>query len=73
MSSPENLDQYFDMGSLMSYVSYAYESFYKSMKSRYEGDKYKKLGRSSSYHDERANVEINDAHKYLERIKNINK
>jgi len=69
MSSPENLDQYFDMGSLMSYVSYAYESFYKSMKSRYEGDQSKKLGRLGTYYDERANEEINDVHEYLEKIK----
>lgn len=32
MSNPENMDKYFDLGNLMQYVGYSYESFYKSMK-----------------------------------------
>lgn len=78
MSTPENLDKYFDMGRLMSYVSYAYESFYKSMKESREGDRMVKRAKErgdddaidwGKYNKERARGEINDAKEYLEKVK----
>ena len=39
ISNPENMDQRFDIDDLMRYMSYAYEQFYKSMKSKRDSDK----------------------------------
>ena len=71
MSSPENLDKYFDMGRLMSYISYAYESFYKSMKEDREADRVEKKygGGRDSWSRERSREEIRDAKDYLEKVK----
>jgi len=39
MSNPENMDEYFDVGRLLSYCSHAYESFYDAFKYKAKGDK----------------------------------
>jgi hypothetical protein len=71
MSSPENLDKFFDMGRLMTYISYAYESFYKSMKEDREADRAEKRFGSGrdSWSRERSREEIRDAKDYLEKVK----
>ena len=76
MSNPENLDKYFDMGRLMTYVSYAYESFYKSMKESREADKteqkYPELKRAGdSWSRARAKSEINDAKEYVDKVRSL--
>lgn len=81
MSKPENLNEYYDLGRLMSYVSYAYESFYKSMKYQYKADKavehaQKERGvkpeeaqKWGEYDREYAKNEINDAQDYVKKIR----
>lgn len=82
MSNPENLDKYFDMGRLMSYVSNAYESFYRSMKETREGDKYEKRAKEKgasderakdyrSFNDESAKHYINDAEDYVKNVRKM--
>ena len=79
MSKPEYLDEYFDLGSIMQYVSGAYESFYRSMKKTREADKYEKRAidageagerakRYKHYSDEESQVEINNAKEYVEKV-----
>ena len=79
MSKPEYLDEYFDLGRIMQYVSGAYESFYRSMKKTREADKYEKRAidageagerakRYRHYSDEESQVEINNAKEYVEKV-----
>ena len=70
MSKPENMDMRFDLSDLMRYVSYAYEQFYKSMKSlrtaKREEERYGKgVGK---YDKERSDEEIRDAKEYVEKV-----
>jgi len=74
MSTPDNLDKYFDMGSLMSYVSGAYERFYRSMKDDREADRddQKYPNRSGdSWIRQSAKDNIRDAKDFLERAKKM--
>ena len=87
MSSTDNLDKYFDLGRLMDYVSGAYESFYRSMKSERQSERQKErykakaAERGEEFNDEqydklnfaksRANSEINDAKKYIDNVKKM--
>jgi len=70
MSKPENMDMRFDLSDLMRYVSYAYEQFYKSMKSlrtaKRSEDRYGKG--YGKYDKERSDEEIRDAKEYLEKV-----
>ena len=71
MSKPENLDKYFDMGRLMTYVSYAYESFYKSMKEDRSADRIDKKypdAKVDNWSRARAKEEIRDAKEYVEKV-----
>ena len=87
MSSTDNLDKYFDLGRLMDYVSRAYESFYRSMKSERQSEmakeryKVKAAERGEEFNDEEydkfdfdksnAKSEINDAKKYIDNVKKM--
>ena len=87
MSSTDNLDKYFDLGRLMDYVSRAYESFYRSMKSERQSErakeryKAKAAERGEEFNDEEydkldfnkssAKEEINDAKKYVDNVKKM--
>ena len=87
MSSTDNLDKYFDLGRLMDYVSRAYESFYRSMKSERQSErskeryKAKAAERGEEFNDEEydkfdfdksnAKSEINDAKKYIDNVKKM--
>ena len=87
MSSTDNLDKYFDLGRLMDYVSRAYESFYRSMKSERQSErdkeryKAKAAERGEEFNDEEydkfdfdksnAKSEINDAKKYVDNVKKM--
>lgn len=87
MSSTDNLDKYFDLGRLMDYVSRAYESFYRSMKSERQSERQKErykakaAERGEEFNDEqydkldfdksRAKSEINDAKKYIDNVKKM--
>jgi len=85
IKNPEYLDRYCDIGRLMNYVSYAYESFYKSMKSSrdYERSKERAKARAAErgkeFDDEdfdkfdfdksNAKSEINDAKEYIDKVR----
>ena len=80
MDNPENLDQYFDLGSLMNYVSYAYEYFYKSIKSsrsanmrvkhaKQTGESPEKANRRGEYERKEAESQINDSKEYIDKVK----
>ena len=87
MSSTDNLGKYFDLGRLMDYVSGAYESFYRSMKSERQSERQKErykakaAERGEEFNDEqydklnfaksRAKSEINDAKKYIDNVKKM--
>lgn len=87
MSSTDNLDKYFDLGRLMDYVSRAYESFYRSMKSERQSERQKErykakaAERGKEFNDEEydkldfdksnAKSEINDAKKYIDNVKKM--
>ena len=87
MSSTDNLDKYFDLGRLMDYVSRAYESFYRSMKSERQSEKSKErykakaAERGEEFNDKEydkidfdksnAKSEINDAKKYVDNVKKM--
>ena len=45
MSNPENMDEYFDVGRLLSYCSRAYESFYDAFQHKAKGDKAVEIAR----------------------------
>lgn len=83
MSKPEYLDKQYDLYRLMQYVSYSYESFYKSMKESREGtravERAIKNGKSQEeiedikrynkkWNDARAEDEINDSKEYLDKV-----
>lgn len=77
VSSPENLTQSFDMGRLMTYVSYAYESLYKSLQSSNTAERSVKRARERGAANpevygewERVNAksEINDSKEYLDKV-----
>jgi len=80
MSNPENLDKYFDLGRLMTYVSYAYESFYKSTQYKYKSERLREKAikrgaspeeydRYGSYEEEESKNYINNAKEYIDKIK----
>ena len=87
MSSTDNLDKYFDLGRLIDYVSRAYESFYRSMKSERQSERQKErykakaAERGEEFNDEEydkldfdkssAKSEINDAKKYIDNVKKM--
>ena len=87
MSSTDNLDKYFDLGRLMDYVSRAYESFYRSMKSERQSERAKERYKvkaaegGEEFNDEEydkfdfdkssAKSEINDAKKYIDNVKKM--
>ena len=78
MSSSENVDKFYDLGQLLTYTSYAYETYYKYVRSLHDSDKAIKRavdkGASNpeewgSYERKSAESKINDVKEYLERIK----
>lgn len=85
ISKPEYLTKYIDLGSLMTYVSYAYENYYKYCKSDFDAmqqyQKFKAKGHSKEdaekyvqFERERGKEHIRDVRDYLNRIKeNIKK
>ena len=70
MAKPENMDMRFDLSDLMRYVSYAYEQFYKSMKSLRTAKKdEERYGKGvGKYDKQRSDEEIRDAKEYVERV-----
>ena len=87
MSSTDNLDKYFDLGRLMDYVSRAYESFYKSIKSGRKSEKSRERAKARAaergekfdpkeydefdYNRSDAQSSINDAKKYINNVKEM--
>ena len=87
MSKPENMDMRFDLSDLMRYVSYAYEEFYKSMKSQRDSDRHKERAkqrakeRGEEFNDDdygkydfdksNAKEQIRDSKEYLEKVKKM--
>jgi len=80
ISNPDNMDQRFDLGDLMRYVSYAYECFYKSMKYKADAERSVKRAKEKGASDEDAQQwgkfdreysdnEIRDAKEYVQKIK----
>lgn len=82
MDNPKYMDMRFDLSDLMRYVSYAYEQFYKSMKSTADANKFEKAYREKhkndntsvpdftrSYEREQAQEYIRDAKDYLTKVK----
>lgn len=77
MSNPENMDKYFDLGNLIQYVGYSYESFYKSMKAELKAKKTIEKARKEGYDNPEKWAEfdiansqeyIRDADKYLKQV-----
>ena len=77
INSPENMDEYFDLGNLMQYVSYSYESFYKSMKYDYKAKQSVEKAKEHGYDNpenfaeyDKANSQeyIRDAADYIKRV-----
>ena len=71
ISTPENIDKYYSLGSLMGYVSNAYEQFVRSMKETYTADKYDKKypdSKDKSINREWAEEYINSAKDYVDRV-----
>lgn len=87
MSSTEYLDKYFELGRLMDYVSRAYESFYKSIKSGRKSEKGRERAKARAaergekfdpkeydefdYNRSDAQSSINDAKKYINNVKEM--
>lgn len=87
MSSTEYLDKYFELGRLMDYVSRAYESFYKSIKSGRKSEKSRERAKARAaergekfdpkeydefdYNKSDAQSSINDAKKYINNVKEM--
>lgn len=78
MSSPENVDKFYDLGQLLTYTSYAYETYYKYIRSLRESDNAVKRAIDKgatnpeewgSYERKRAESNINDVKEYLERVR----
>lgn len=87
MSSTDYLDKYFELGRLMDYVSRAYESFYKSIKSGRKSEKSRERAKARAaergekfdpkeydefdYNKSDAQSSINDAKKYINNVKEM--
>ena len=87
MSSTDYLDKYFELGRLMDYVSRAYESFYKSIKSGRKSEKSREHAKARAaergekfdpkeydefdYNKSDAQSSINDAKKYINNVKEM--
>lgn len=87
MSSTDYLDKYFELGRLMDYVSRAYESFYKSIKSGRKSEKGRERAKARAaergekfdpkeydefdYNRSDAQSSINDAKKYINNVKEM--
>jgi adenylosuccinate lyase len=87
ISNPENMDQRFNIDDLMRYMSYAYEQFYKSMKSKRDSDKSierakqraKEKGkefdeeefRKWNYDQSSSDEYIRDSKEYLQKVKKM--
>ena len=82
IDNPENLDQRFDLGRLMDYVSNAYEYFYKSVKSSRSANmmvkQAKQKGKSPAeaneygeYDRKEAESNINDSKEYINKVKKM--
>lgn len=87
MSSPENLDKRFELGRLMNYMAYAYESFYDSVKYSRDSEKRKEHAKARAakkgeeFNDkdydqfdfDKANSKqkINDAKEYIDKVKKM--
>lgn len=87
MSSTDYLDKYFELGRLMNYVSGAYESFYKSIKSGRKSEKGRERAKARAaergekfdpkeydefdYNRSDAQSSINDAKKYINNVKEM--
>lgn len=79
MSSSEYIDKFYDLGQLMTYTSYAYETYYKYVKNMRYSDKCIKNAINHGdlnpeewgrYEKEKAKLNINDVKQYIEKIKN---
>lgn len=71
ISTPENIDKYYSIGSLMGYVSNAYEQFVRSMKETYTADRYDKKypdRKGDNINREWADEYINSAKDYVDRV-----
>jgi len=82
MAKPEYIDKSFDLGRLITYTSYAYDCYYKYVKSLRQADKAeeraKQRGSSDdeakkwrSYEESSAQESINDVKEYLDKIKKL--
>ena len=87
ISNPENMDMRFDIDDLMRYMSYSYEQFYKSMKSKRDSDKSierakqrakergeefnEKEFRKWNYDQSSSDEYIRDSKEYLQKVKKI--
>jgi len=87
MSSPEYIDKRFDLGRLMNYVAYAYESFYDSVKYGRQSEKAKErykakaAERGEEFDDKEydkfdfdkssSKEKINDAKEYINKVKKM--
>lgn len=82
MDNPEYIDKLYSLGDIMQYVSYAYESYYKFIRYRREGDRSEERAKKEypdksdeeikkwrHYSDKEAESEINDAKEYIDRIR----
>ena len=69
--------EYYELGQLMNYVNYAYESYYKAIKYGNKGDKAKGNKFEKDYYQGQSDSEIRDVKKYIDRarkeIEDINK
>lgn len=82
IDNPENLDQRFDLGRLMDYVSNAYEYFYKSVKSsrsanmmvkqaKQKGKSPEEANKYGEYDRKEAESNINDSKEYINKVKKM--
>jgi hypothetical protein len=77
IDNPEYIDKRYNLGDLMQYVNYAFESYYRFVKNWRAADKRveraKEQGREEpekygDYERQSAKNEINDAKEYIQRI-----
>lgn len=87
ISNPENMDQRFAIDDLMRYMSYAYEQFYKSMRSKRDSDRSierakqrakekgeefdEKKFREWNYDQSSSDEYIRDSKEYLQKVKKM--
>ena len=82
MDNPENIDQRFDLGRLMNYVSNAYEYFYRSIQSsrsaniavkraKQNGKSPEEANRYGEYERKEAESNINDSKEYIDKVKKM--